>query len=191
MKEVIEKQKKVADFVLDKFEFIDPTCIVAGGAPRDWRMGKAASDIDLFFFGRMDINPNVSLKKIGMDEYFTKEKTGEGLPLHYKRNPHLLRVFEFEVDGLIVQAMQMDKPTFYSVLDMFPLSICKAWYKNGRVSLHSDFSLSQKTKSIFFTNNLYNNADGYIKKIKGKFPEYKWYQDKGAALEAYVRSLEG
>lgn len=33
----VNKQKKLADKILDKLFLIDPYSIVAGGAPRDWR----------------------------------------------------------------------------------------------------------------------------------------------------------
>ena len=188
----IEKQKVVADYVLGKFESIDPTCIIAGGAPRDWYFGKEASDIDLFFYFRPDLQMSHimdALERVGMMEYFLQEKSGESIPEHYKRNPYLSRVFEFHVEGVKVQAMQMLEPTFKSCVGLFPLSICKAWYKNGKISTSKDFDLSMKINSIYITNKLYNDADSYLQKIKGKFPDYKWFNSKAEALVSFVEGM--
>src|SRR5690606_11152192 len=48
----IAKQKQIADFVLDKVEYFDHSCILAGGAVRDWYFEKPASDLDIFFHYR-------------------------------------------------------------------------------------------------------------------------------------------
>ena len=45
----IEQQKLVADKVLNQLYLICPEAIVAGGAPRDWYLGKPANDIDVYF----------------------------------------------------------------------------------------------------------------------------------------------
>jgi len=70
MTERIQKQKEVANFFLNKLEMLDPNIICAGGAPRDWSLGKEASDIDIFMrfpnhsileiiktFARLEIRP--------------------------------------------------------------------------------------------------------------------------------------
>lgn len=46
----VNRQKLVADDILSRLELLDPRCIVAGGAPRDWHLGKTAKDIDVFLY---------------------------------------------------------------------------------------------------------------------------------------------
>ena len=46
----IEEQQEVAKYVLQKLEIIDPCCILAGGAPRDWDLGTPANDLDFYLY---------------------------------------------------------------------------------------------------------------------------------------------
>lgn len=55
--EQIEHQKFVADTILYKLFPIDPYCICAGGAPRDWYLGKVASDLDIFIYTAPNLTP--------------------------------------------------------------------------------------------------------------------------------------
>lgn len=43
-----EEQQSFAKTVLDKLRTLDPDCYLAGGAPRDWVMGKACNDLDFY-----------------------------------------------------------------------------------------------------------------------------------------------
>ena len=73
--------------------------------------------------------------------------------------------------------MLMRSPTFVSVLPQFPLSICHAWYKNGKIVVEKPFIRSVKHKAIYKTNEIYNNEHEYVKKILAKFHEYTYYSD--------------
>jgi len=44
----ISVEKSIADEVLSRLEVIDPTCILAGGAPRDWWLGQSCNDLDFY-----------------------------------------------------------------------------------------------------------------------------------------------
>ena len=172
----IEQQKKVADDVLKKIECVDPTAIVAGGAPRDWYLGNLASDIDVFFYFRNDLTTTRIgdiLKSLGLDVFRVNE--GNGLPDIYKKNPQLRAVFDCVVEGLSVQLLLMLEPTFKSVIDHFPLNICKVWYKNSSIKTTKDFERAIKHKAIVKVSSLYANQDKYLQKIKSKFPEFKYY----------------
>ena len=156
--------------------------IVAGGAPRDWYFNKEASDIDVFFYGITSASVTKKrLKAVGID--VLEIKSGDNIPEHYKRNPELFAVYNASIDGVPVQLMQMKSPTFDSVVPKFPLSICKVWYKNGHIIFEKHFTNSVKHRVIYITNDLYNNADGFIAKIKGKFPEFKFFNHYHEALE--------
>jgi tRNA nucleotidyltransferase/poly(A) polymerase len=43
-------QQSVADSLLARLEAIDPHCIIAGGAPRDWYLGRLANDLDVYLY---------------------------------------------------------------------------------------------------------------------------------------------
>lgn len=102
-------------------------------------------------------------------------KNGENIPDLYKKNPYLQTVYETVLDGVKVQLLRMSKPTWDSVVNKFPLSICKAWYKNGKAHYEKDFLRSVKFEAIYKTNTIYNEEHQYIQKILAKFPEYKYY----------------
>src|SRR5690606_9292813 len=94
----------------------------------------------------------------------------------YKKNPDLHRVLETEIDGVKVQLMQMEKPTWGCVVDHFPLSICKAWYKKGTCRYEPEFIKTVDKKIIVKTSSLYANGDKYIRKVRDKFPDFKYYE---------------
>lgn len=173
----IEEQKVVSDKILEKMFSIDPFSIVAGGAPRDWHFGNIAADIDLFFY----VQPNTQigiiqdmLRSVGV--VVESILTGQHIPEHYKMNPMIRCVFNTTIDGVDVQMILMKESTFKSVVDKFPLSICKAWYKNKKIYLEKDFIRSVKHNSIVKTNKLYANSHVYLNKILSKFPQFSYYE---------------
>lgn len=183
----ITYQKDVADLVLSKMFPIDPFSIVAGGAPRDWYLGKPATDIDVFFYVSEGINMGTvdrMLKAVGID--WAVRKQGHTIPEHYKMNPMLRCVYDVNFSGVPVQIMLMRQPTFKSVLPQFPLSICHTWYKNKHVRAEKPFLRSIRHKAIYKTNVIYNNEHGYVKKILAKFPEYNYYADVQGFAESIL-----
>lgn len=149
---MIALQKEVANEVLNKLYAIDPYCIVAGGAPRDWHFGKAATDIDVFFNGGSHTLSTMDsmLKHVGLEH--EELKLGGKIPEWYKQNPFLKGVYNLTIDGVKVQLMRMEKNTFDSVLPNFPLSICHAWYKDNKIHLEKHFIRSEKFKAIYKTS---------------------------------------
>jgi hypothetical protein len=172
---LIAKQKAVADKILDKLFPIDPFAICAGGAPRDWHFGKPATDIDIFFHTSVDQLTIVEemLKHVGIK--LDGVRHAESLPEWYKLNPALKCVYECTVDGVSVQLMFMNAKTQDAVVPQFPFSICKAWYKHGKITLDSDFKKCEKHKIVVQTNNLYSDEHKYVQKIKAKFPDYEFF----------------
>lgn len=180
----VEKQMEIAEEVLEKLEVFDPTCILAGGAPRDWYFGNIATDLDFFVYFRPDLQSFYAedvLRKVSLDMNI---KGGDDFPAHYKRNPHLKSVYQGFYKGETVQVMFMDQPTLNCVVDLFPFGICQAWWKgkkhtytwnNEEIHVSRDFKASVKNKTLILLNELYNDADGYVQKIKDKFPQYSFY----------------
>lgn len=183
----IEKQKQIADELLSKLEAIDPYLIVAGGAPRDWWFGKEATDIDVFLHvpeGRPHNYIKKQFNALGLS--VESVKTGESLPDNYKMNPDLKCVFNISGYSTPVQVMVMRTPTFHSVLPKFALSICMAWYKDGKIRTDKHFNTSVKYNVIYRCNELYNNEHQYLQKIVDKFPEHKYYSSYQQFLESLV-----
>lgn len=188
MSNEIKKQKAIADRVLEKIELMDPSAIVAGGAPRDWHFDREAKDLDVFLYWRKDLNNGFlknTLEKLGFnvsrkawDE--SCEKPG------YKRNEIIHSVWDSEVDGFPVQFIICRSPTF-GVVETFPLSICQAWYKNGKVRTTRSFKTGENNKYILKTNDLYADGDDYVARILKKFPDMHYYSTR----ETLINSLIG
>lgn len=173
---MIDKQKSVADSLLSKLEVADPTCIVAGGAPRDWYLGMEASDIDIFLHLRAGLTQTMVmdwLDKLSFKDYkfLGREILDDSM---YKSNPYLKYVIEGYMSDVRYQVMIMNKPT-YSVIPEFPLSMSKIWYKKGRINPEFIFKKGIENKFILKTSELYKDGDKYIRKICGKFPDYKYF----------------
>lgn len=185
--DTITHQKSVADLVLKQLFTIDPFSIVAGGAPRDWYLGKPATDIDAFFYDGRQLTLSVVWDMLEAAGFKIKEvKLGGHLPEWYKKNPYLKAVYDVEIKGVKVQLMRMAKPTFDCVIPNFPLSLCHIWYKNGKIVAEKPFLRSIKHKAIYKTSQIYNNEHSYINKILDKFPEYKYYESVENFSEAVV-----
>lgn len=186
----IEEQKKIASEILDKLFIIDPYAIVAGGAPRDWYFGKEANDIDVFLYINNKYTTDIRdklIERLG----FSLQKVGDTAELKalgYHTNPNILSVYNVLGYGTPVQLILMNAPTWDCVIDQFPLSICKAWYKSEKkgVVIHKDFQDSVKYGVLFKTNELYANADKYLMKIRSRFPGYKYYSSRVSFLEGLV-----
>lgn len=172
----IKQQMEIANEVLTKLETFDPTCILAGGAPRDWYMGKPATDLDFYIYFRPELSMRY-LESIFKDLGFNltaKELSNPEIPMNYKHNPHLKRVYEQFYSGIKIQIMQMDMPTFSCVVNLFPLDICMIWYKHSQIFPTKEFMNCIRTHTIHLMNELYNRKDKYLDKIRKKFPGFKW-----------------
>ena len=185
----IEDQKKIADEILDKLYVLDPYAIVAGGAPRDWYFNKEANDIDVFFYLSKNYTCEVIdklLSRLGLD----MERLGpEEFPKGYQLNPNIYQVFNVKGYSTPVQLILLNSPTWEAAVPQFPLSICKAWYKNGKSGYDRDFLISVSHGVIYTTNELYANGNAYLEKIYKRFPNFERFNNKMSALE-YI-AMEG
>lgn len=182
---IIEDQKDVADTLIRKLRAIDPYCILAGGAPRDWYFDKPASDLDIFVqvIGAGASRFVKQLKALGLETKSVGEKFE-----NYKTNPNLVTVQEFNGFPVSVQIIAVLEPTF-KLLDTFPVSISKAWYTPERgCNYHEDFKLSVKTKTIFLTGStLYGLKQVYLDKILNKFKDYKFEHDRDFVINQLIK----
>lgn len=173
----IEKEKSVADAVLERLEIIDPTCILAGGAPRDWWLGTTANDLDFYIYtNRTAFNLEDNLRYLGLPVTQIRQQAynvrdNERLDNLYNSMPDLRAVYQTEFRGKKVQIMVMTRPTFRGVVDNFAVSISKVWYKNGTIHVESAAQLSRDRNLIDVTAG-YTPNHKYVQKMMGRFPTY-------------------
>lgn len=70
MKTVIEQQETARE-ILHKLEITDPSCILAGGAPRDWWFDKVANDLDFYVYWGYNTTHTqdmIRLTRLGFDK---------------------------------------------------------------------------------------------------------------------------
>ena len=175
----IENQKKIANELLEKLEQIDPHCILAGGAPRDWYMGKEANDLDFYVYG-YGWSIGLILKRFKNIGIFGLVNLGEGPRPNtvYSSMKHLRCVYETTYKGQKIQIMIMNQPTFSSVVDYFGVTISQFWYKTGRIGMKREALLSIKYKVIGYKDD-FSCKEAYFKKIQERFKNYRFTKMSG------------
>ena len=174
--QTIENQKRIADNLLELCENLDPTCIIAGGAPRDWYFGNPAKDLDVFMYFRPDLtNSSVLrlLKKNISPDLKPLPFSAEGL--NYELNPNIQMVYEFKFEGINVQIVLVKKPT-WGIVEEFAFNICQAWYKNKKCNYSHDFYFAADKKIIVKTGSLYACTQAYSDRIRKKFSNFKFVE---------------
>lgn len=168
----IEKQKIIAKEVLHKLEVIDPSCILAGGAPRNWFFGKEANDLDFYIHlpSETMYSTELRFKRAGLEVNHVDYKSEKWKD--YGIMKHLFRIYEGDYRGQKVQVMVMDEPTFQSVVPYFGVSICKFWWKGRDVKPTNEALISIITKTLFVKDD-YSAKEIHVEKQKKYFPDYK------------------
>ena len=164
----IQKQKQIADYLLSMLDIIDPFCILAGGAPRDWFFNREATDLDIYLcLDRLSIQDmHKQLYNMGLIDSSQSFIDDD----NYIKSDRFKWVLTFYYEGQKVQIMVMYKPVVESVLPHFSLSICKIWYKAGVVHITSEFLKTVEEKIIKQTKTAFGTD--YVNKILQKFPDY-------------------
>lgn len=178
MESIIEHQKSVAKDVLKKLKVVDIFSMLAGGACRDWYLNNPASDLD-FYVHYSSEYPQWALCEtfsnlLGVDVEIVGKKGDKIDPnsnVVYTQNPNIDYVLGGCVDGVDVQIILINKP-FFSVSN-FCFDICQAYSLDiDNIKTTTRFDRAIKHKVIQITGEFYSQKDSYIKKIKGKFPDY-------------------
>ena len=171
-------QQSVADALLSKLEAIDPHCIIAGGAPRDWYLGRLAKDLDVYLYVPQNSllrHFKTQLAAIGITNI--EQSTLSANDARYISNPLVRWVFNYEEGGEKIQLIVMKQSTYTSVVRHFPLSICKVWYKDGKIIPEREFTETVKRKSTVKTGTEYSSDGWYIDKICDRFyPEFSYFE---------------
>lgn len=205
----IDEQKQAADIILDKLEIIDPNAILAGGAPRDWHMGKHANDLDFY----IHLNPSNQAQKntrqietvlsmVGIldleniSEKSMKNSTGSYACMEHLRTVYEGNYFVSDEDNFIkVQVMVMREPTFDCVVDKMGCSLSKIWYKSGHINPSEEFLFALDKKVIYHTDDKTFKSK-FASKMRDRFPQYSFrelthykYDFKTEALNFYRTQL--
>lgn len=172
----VEQQKIIADEIYAKLQVIDPYCILAGGAPRDWYFGNPANDLDFYFYSngstigavRKQLEAQFGTVQLLMD----RERCASS-PL-YKTMEDLVRIWEMEYQGQKVQMIQLGNPrSTFKVVGKMDVSVCQVWYIGGEVKLSENFKLTLASNIMFPTAEGYSWSDPHAQKMitrfKGKF----------------------
>lgn len=150
-----EEQKEIANKIYENLRIVDPHCILAGGAPRDWYFNKEAKDLDFYF---VSTARTINAARKQLEALFGQgnikllmDKDGHRPNEMYKCMPNLLRIWEMKFGGQDVQLIQLGGfGSTWKVLDNMDVSICKAYYLPEQgVKLHPDFKLTLASKIMF------------------------------------------
>ncbi|MNQ25269.1 hypothetical protein D3C85_384840 [compost metagenome] len=165
----IEQQKQLADKVYDMLTLIDPNCVLAGGAPRDWYLGTAANDLDFYFCSTGSTVKSVE-KQLNRAGFKVKASICPVQSELYEYMPGLVRIWNCESEAMKVQFIQMsDQKYRWDVVSNMDVSICKAWYShNGNIKLHQDFKLTVAS-GIMFLKDKYSWDNKHSLKMKKRF----------------------
>lgn len=174
----IEIQKNVAKEVLSKLQLVDMWAMLAGGACRDWYLGKEASDLDFYVhysnkypqwalceqFGKL---LNCEIKVVGKKG----EKLDPKSEVVYTQDPNIDIVLGGIKDGIDIQIIIINSPYFN--VGNFCFDICQAYTLNvDEIKITGKFEEAVNHKVIRITGEFYSQKDAYVKKIKTKFPDY-------------------
>jgi hypothetical protein len=170
----IKDQQLFAREVLRDLETLDPHCILAGGAPRDWYLEKAANDLDFYMclpdnWNQMQCKRAIE-KVTNLDFHILGGIESE----MYESLNELRYVFECSEEYIPVQVMVMKYPTFNCVVDSFCYDTSRAWWKGGIVCGTDNFFLAHEFK-VFNVEKPKLDMTGshYEAKMYARFPEYQ------------------
>lgn len=171
----IEKQMRTADRVYDALRGHYETSLLAGGAPRNWRIGLPAKDLD-FYISPGTLFYKWPIKKIerSLQTSFVQKRK----PKNYA-HPDICSLFEGCVDETDVQLIFLKKwnPSSY-IFDCFDFNLCKIAYEENIITSTFEFEYDMSNKKM--TLNLTKLSESQIKKVperlekmKALFPDYE------------------
>lgn len=166
-------QRSVAKDLLSQISLVDPSAILAGGAVRDWYLGKPANDLDIYVRcpNHETYSEKVSmLKNIGLIYVNKLSKNSE---VNYASLPGLLHVFEGHYCNMKVNIMFMSANTYSErIIENFDCSICECFMnKDGEYFYSNNFFKTIESK-VIFVNERYTGNEQHLIKMAERFPEY-------------------
>jgi hypothetical protein len=182
----IEKQMEVASLFLERIhDLVDEEAVVAGGACRDWWMGKPCNDIDIYLRTFAGDEKNALEKALEEPLNILQDVNTE----YYQGNNFTInRIISFRWEGENFQIMFCDP---YSIKDRFDRAVVDhidtginrvySWNPTSKVALipSIEFLRDIENKTItFFESELSESQKehsqaNHLPKMKKYFPDYK------------------
>lgn len=171
----INNQKAAAKELLSKLEIIDPHCILAGGAPRNWFLGLPARDLDFYIhLNETQEATERRFKRLNLEAKLVDYNSETWAD--YGVMEHLFRIYEVTYKDMEVQIMCMRESTFKSVVPCMGVSVCKFWWKGGEVIPTNEALTSIYNKTLYVKDD-YSAKEDHVKKMIKYFPDFEVKQE--------------
>lgn len=176
LKSEIKHQEEVAQGIMASIEDYCDQSLVAGGAPRNWHLGRKARDLDIYCY-KMNSGIFKALEENGY------KVTVDRCTYPPSKTLNINSIISFVCLGVPVQLICVDKckGTFAdAVIDHMDLGINKIGYSGlGSCQIHQECAKDMKYKEVtlYITDNmpneqLENSILEHIPKIMGYFKDY-------------------
>ncbi len=164
----IIQQQDIAKELLDKLRSVDKGCILAGGAPRDWYLGRECRDLDFFLFGSTMFEGRVFAKKLETLNLVLQDVSRED---YCNGANGITTVYKTYFKGMPINLMIMNSVEKRdTVVDEFPCSISKFTFEAGSPKPLNDIVKKLTDgKVIVYVEEKWNSP--YMQKIKNYFPD--------------------
>lgn len=160
---LINTQKGLAAEILGRIHnAFDPSAVIAGGAPRDWDMGRLANDIDIYIdSSTMHKFSDASIRK----EIFPHEEFRSMNDWNYKSG-EIVDVFQGWIEGQCVQFVFVScEPK--DAMHYFAATISQAYY-DGKDIVKSAIKEALDEKEVMLMHE--SGSIDYCRKIFKRFP---------------------
>lgn len=179
--EKIEHQKKVAKYAYDLLGVIDPECVLAGGAPRNWHLGKPAKDLDFW----LNV-PNKGMKhKTLLEKHFSRTPKFRGITKSddedYGSLPGIEALIDVPYQFENIQIVVLDdewEPELY--IDTFDFDLCKIMFDFKSTEIVPGYAFKNDMENKTLTYNISKLTKGQLlkaparaKKMQELFPDHK------------------
>ena len=170
--DVIDNQRVVAITLLNKLTIVDPEAMLAGGALRDWRHGKTATDLDFYLKAPNHKDKNQVeklLQKLGCISIYKMEKGSEDV---YEGIPQISSVWQATFNDEAINFIFLSNDSCGNIIYKFSNSLCECFMRvDGVTQYSSDFEKTVATKVVKLRDR-YTDSHPHVKKVMNKYPEY-------------------
>lgn len=173
-----EREQSIAKETLEQLWQEWPQAVVAGGAARDWYLGKPISDIDIFICHEKLHTGDVLKEKLESILEEEVENLGDA-----KYAARQFEGFETVRGGVKIQFLFHHKDLETTVAE-FPINVSRVWWDGEAFHYHPTFSYYTNYNSVIVNRDC--NLDHELK-IGGKFRDASWC----IGLDGFLRNLGG
>lgn len=166
----IKIQIELASLLLHNLKLVDPSAILAGGAPRDWQRNQEASDLD-FYLRAPNHNTNSSRVLLLNSLGITAVDNITASDPQYKGMPGLVAIYEGYKNKERINVIFREGSECH--WEFFSNSLSMIYFNGYKTTLTELYELTMKTGIVFISKG-YDCNHPHIKKMKSKFPQYKY-----------------